>query len=155
MGHRGRTNADEQLAAALAAGRSHRDAATAAGVSEKTVYRRLKERGFRDRVAELRGAMTAAALGKLTDGMAAAAAALNGLVADADPDVRHRAAVKVIELALKVQERAELEERLGRVERLLAGGADDADHQGEAGPGGADGGGGGDPPGPAAGGVPG
>ena len=43
----GRKSADEQLAAALAAGSRIVDAATTAGVSESTVYRRLKNDNFR------------------------------------------------------------------------------------------------------------
>ena len=131
MAHRGRSNADDVLAAALAAGKSHREAAAAAGVSEKTTYRRLQDPAFRARVAELRSAMTAKALGRLTDGMTAASDALNKLVSHRDPNVRHKAATKVIELALKVRDQAELEERLARVEQLLAGGAENAPDGGQ------------------------
>jgi len=150
VGHRGRSNADDALAAALAAGKSHRDAAAAAGVSEKTVYRRIKDSAFRARVAELRAGMTAAALGRLTDGMTAASDALNRLVAHRNPDVRHKAAVKVIELGIKLREQAELEERLARVEQLLAGGADDGRDGGPDQEGGGARPDPGEPPGPAA-----
>jgi hypothetical protein len=131
VAHRGRSNADEVLAAAIAAGQSHRAAAATAGVSERTTHRRLKDPAFRARVIELRVAMTAKALGRLTDGMSAASDALNKLVSHRDPNVRHKAATKVIELALKVREQAELEERLARVEQMLAGGADDGGDPGQ------------------------
>ena len=125
MAHRGRSNADEVLAAALAAGMWHRDAAAAAGVSERTVFRRVKDPAFRQQVAELRAVTTSEALGRLTGGMTGASDALNKLVSHRDPNVRHKAATKVIELALKVREQVELEERLARVEELLAGGSGD------------------------------
>ena len=125
MAHRGRSNADDVLAAALAAGMSHRDAAAAASVSERTVFRRVKDPAFRQHVAELRAAMTSEALGRLTGGMTGASDALNKLVNHRDPNIRHKAAVKVIELALKVREQADLEERLARIEELLVGGGGD------------------------------
>src|SRR5262249_32444858 len=124
--HRGRANADELLAAALAAGKSHRDAATTAGVSQKTAFRRMQDPAFRDRVREMRASMMAAALGRLTDGMTAASDALHALAPDTDREVRVKAAVKVIELAIKVKDTTDLEERLAKIEQQLAGGTPDA-----------------------------
>ncbi|HJZ60360.1 MAG TPA: hypothetical protein VKE74_35780, partial [Gemmataceae bacterium] len=154
MTHRGRANADELLAAALAAGKSHRDAAVAAGVSQRTAFRRMQDPAFKDRVREMRAAMMAAALGKLTDGMTAASDALNTLVADTDRDVRFKAAVKVIELAIKVKDTTDLEDRLSRVEQQLAGGTPDARDDGPPEEGRGDGEGPAGSPAPAAGCVP-
>ena len=52
----GRTGAalDERLAAELAAGRTIKDAATAASVSERTAHRRVADPAFQDRVTEHR-----------------------------------------------------------------------------------------------------
>jgi hypothetical protein len=51
MAHRGRRNADEALALALASGQTLRDAAAAAAISERTAARRWADPGFRRRVA--------------------------------------------------------------------------------------------------------
>ena len=121
----GRRSADETLAANLAAGRTIAESARAADVSESTIYRRLRCPTFAARVRELRGAMVASALGKLTEGMTSAASALTALVGNRNPDMRFRSAVKVIELALRVREQAEIEERLAAVERALRGEKDE------------------------------
>lgn len=120
MAHRGRSRADDPLAAALAAGKTVRDAATATGVSERTAHRRLTDPGFKARVTELRGGMVATAAGRLADGMAAAADVLRALLASDDENVRHKAAAKLIELGLRVREQAEIEDRIGRLEELAA-----------------------------------
>lgn len=121
----GRRSADETLAASLAAGKTVAESATAAGVSEATAYRRFKVPAFAARVRELRAAMVATALGRLTDGMTAAADALNELVQSAEADAKFKAAKAVIELALRVREQVDLEERLAAVERALKGGGDE------------------------------
>lgn len=120
MAGRGRADADDALAAALAAGRTVRDAAAAAGVAERTAFRRLADAGFRGRVSELRAGMVSAACGRLADGMAAAADVLRGLLADDDPHVRHKAAVKLIELGVRMRDATEVEARLADLERQLA-----------------------------------
>ncbi len=116
MAHGGRHSADDALAAELAAGRTLRDAAAAAGMSERTAHRRLQDREFVARVAALRGVMVRAAAGRLADGMTQAADVLRALLASADEHVRHKAAVKLIELGVKVAELAELEQRVADLE---------------------------------------
>ncbi len=116
MAHRGRQNSDDLLAAALAAGKTAREAATASGVAERTVFRRLADDPFRRRVSELRAAMLGAAAGRLADTMTSAADVLRALLTDPDPDVRHRAAVKVIELGAKLGELTDLERRIAELE---------------------------------------
>jgi AcrR family transcriptional regulator len=116
----GREPADEALAVALAAGRTVADAATAAGVSESTAYRRLRDPEFRARVTELRDEMVSRAAGRLADSMTEAADVLRALLADADPHLRHKAAVKLIELGVKVTELADLERRVEDLEQRFA-----------------------------------
>jgi hypothetical protein len=116
-----RTRNQDLAAVAIASGKTAKEAGDAAVVSERTVFVWLKQEPFKARVNELRSAAVAAALGKLSDAMSAAAEALVALVAHADADVRHRAAVKVIELAQKLRSDTELEERLSTVERALKG----------------------------------
>ena len=117
MAGSGRKSTDDLLAAALAAGKSTQDAATAAGVAERTVYRRLIDPAFKARVTELRGAMLATAAGRLADGMGEAASVLRALLTDADANIRFRAAGKLIELGVKVIELTDLEQRLAALEQ--------------------------------------
>ena len=120
MAHRGRRNADELLAAELAAGKTVRDAAAAAGVSERTAYRRLEDEAFLYRVAALRAAMIDTAAGRLADGMAAAADVLRALLAADDDRVRLAAASKLIDSGLKVRELVDLEEELAALVEQVA-----------------------------------
>src|SRR5262245_37323027 len=117
MAGSGRAGAGERLTAELAAAKPVRDAAAAAVVAERTAFRRLADPAFKARVAGLRGEVVAAAAGRLVDGMAEAAGVLRSLLASADEHVRHRAAVKLIELGVKVTELAELERRVEELEQ--------------------------------------
>ncbi len=119
MAHAGRRNADESLAAELAAGKTVRDAATAAGVAERTAFRRLEDPAFKARVAELRSEMVRTAAGRLVDGMTEAATVLRAGLTDVDANVRHKSAVKLIELGVKLTELAELQRRVEDLERHI------------------------------------
>ena len=114
------TAIERVLVAALAAGATQIEAATAAGVSERTVRRRLEGVDFAGRVAEERATLvtrTAARLGGLTG---AAVEALTDLLAPGVPEaVRLRAALGVLESARIWRAAVELEDRLGAVEAAL------------------------------------
>jgi hypothetical protein len=116
----GRRNADELLATALAAGKTVRDAAAAAGVSERTAYRRQEDEAFLHDVAALRSAMIDTAAGRLADGMAAAADVLRALLTANDDRVRLAAASKLIDSGLKLREVVELEEELAMLMKQVA-----------------------------------
>jgi HEAT repeat protein len=120
---RGRHSANDALAAELAAGKTVRDAAISAGVAERTAFRRLTDAKFKARVSELRTGMIASAAGRLADGMASAADVLLALLADADPNVRHRAAVKVLELGLQVRVATDLATEMAELRELVVSGA--------------------------------
>jgi hypothetical protein len=122
VAHRGRQSADEKLAAELAAGKTILEAATAAGVSARTAHRRLEDPKFKAHVAELRADIVRAAAGRLVDGMTEAAGVLRAGLTDADVHVRHKSAVKLIELAVKVAELAELERRVEELEQRFTEG---------------------------------
>ena len=108
------------LAAQLAAGKTVRDAAAAAGVSEKTAHRRAGDPEFRKQVSGVRAGLIGSTAGILADGMAEAAGTLRALLADSDPNVRHRAAVKLIELGFRASELVDLEARVSGLERAEA-----------------------------------
>jgi HEAT repeat protein len=117
VAHRGRRNADEVLALAVASGRTLREAADAAGVGERTATRRWADSTFRRRVGELRGDMVSTALGRMADGMAEAADVLRRLLVAESESVRLGAARSLLELGVKLRESTELEARLVELER--------------------------------------
>jgi HEAT repeat protein len=116
MADRGRQNADDALALALASGQTLRDAAQTADVGERTAARRWADPTFRHRVVELRGEMVERSLGRLVDGMCAAADVLRQLLAAASEHVRLAAARSLLELGVKLRESVELEARLAALE---------------------------------------
>src|SRR5262245_57841916 len=93
--------ADDILVPRLAGRDEVSEAAAAAGMSERTAYRRLAQPGFRQKVAEVRGRLVARAHGRLAAGMTEAADALRGLVASRDECVRHQAARTLLEMAVR------------------------------------------------------
>lgn len=117
----GRTRADETLAAELARGATIEAAAKAAGVSEATVYRRLRDGAFAARVAELRGTMVRTAAGRLADSMSEAADVLRKLLASGSEGIQLRASVALLDQAVKVTELFELQQRVAELERRLEG----------------------------------
>jgi hypothetical protein len=115
----GRSRADETLAAELAVGRTVTEAAKAAGISEATAYRRLREKSFNDRVSELRSVMVKTAAGRLADGMTTAADVLRKLLTSKTEGIRLRAACAMLDQAVKVTELFDLQERVAELEEAL------------------------------------
>jgi hypothetical protein len=77
---------DEIVVAALAAGMSYRQAGSAAGLSERTVRRRMGDSAFRARVAEQRQEHAERVRGLLLNAAPAAAATLAKLAAEAESE---------------------------------------------------------------------
>ena len=121
MAQRGRHNADEALVLALACGATVENAARTAGVSLRTVYRRLAEPAFRTRLQGARAEMVQRATGMLT---AAALEAVKTLLvlqqASVSAAVRLGAARAILELGAKLREVADLEARLAALEQQVA-----------------------------------
>ena len=112
--------ATEALAGFLAAGLSQVDAATRAGVSTRTVARRLADPAFRRRVQELRAEMLARTSGLLADSGAEAVEALRELLKGESPQARLGAARAILENLIRVRDATEVEERLAAIEERLA-----------------------------------
>jgi hypothetical protein len=119
VAHRGRRNADEALLAALAAGKTSAEAADMAGVSPRTIARRLTDPAFRQRLAELRGEMVSRASGRMADSMTEAADTLRALLQAEAESTRLGAARSILELGNKLRDAVELEERLAALEKRL------------------------------------
>ena len=112
-----RKKEEEPLILALACGATVEAAARQCNVSERTVYRRLKEPAFQARVQEARGEMVKRSAGMLTAAAGASVQTLLSLQKDsAPPAVRLGAARAVIELGVKVRELADLETRIAALE---------------------------------------
>jgi hypothetical protein len=119
----GKKKTDEALILALACGTPVETAAAKSGVSERTVYRRLKEPEFRRRVQTTRAEMVERAASMLT---AASMQAVKTLLAlqetSAPPAVRLGAARAILDISIRYREITELQERLTAVEQQLAHG---------------------------------
>lgn len=112
----GRAAGEELLVAALAAGCSTVEAARRSGLSRRTVNRRLADPGFRREVTEARSRTVDAALGRVTESLAAAADALQTLLASESDAIRLGAARAIFEVAGKMRDSVEFEERLLKLE---------------------------------------
>jgi hypothetical protein len=111
---------DSALVVALAAGKTLRDAAKAAGVAEATAHRRVKEPGFAEAVAEARSKLVDAALGQLANASAEAVTTLRALLHADGESVRLGAARSILELGTKLRESVEFEQRIARLEGAQA-----------------------------------
>jgi hypothetical protein len=121
MARRGKKDIDDKLLMALACGATVEAAARTVGVSDRTVYRRLKDPAFHKRLQDMRADMVQRTAGALTAAGAEAVRALLALLKEATPAaVRLGAARTVIELGLKMREHVELEGRVQALEEQLA-----------------------------------
>jgi hypothetical protein len=115
---RGRKNADNALAMALACGATVEVAARKAGVSERTAYRRLADDAFGQRLADLRTDMLQRTAAMLTAASLEAVKTLLGLQqAGMTATVRLGAARAILELGAKFREMVELERRVVALEQ--------------------------------------
>lgn len=116
---------DEQLIAALAAGKTHEEAAKAAGVSRATVTRRLQDPAFCRGVERVRKELFEAAIAQLAGIASEATQTLRRLLnGDTPPTVQLGAARAILDYALRQKEANEiqqLQERLDQLETLLQG----------------------------------
>jgi hypothetical protein len=113
---------DAQLIPVLARGGTLEEAATAAGLSERTVSRRLSDPRFRVEVLRSRGELFAHALGKLASQAEASVMALAAIRDDVSApwSVRRAAARDILTIGQALSEALDIELRLGEVEQTLA-----------------------------------
>jgi hypothetical protein len=110
---------EKQLIADLAAGMTIQEAADAAGVSKRTVNRRLANPRFKRCIMDVRASCVANATARLLTGLKQATNVLNLLVESSDQRIQERAAIKLIELAVKLNAVSEQERRLEQIERFI------------------------------------
>jgi hypothetical protein len=116
----GRAAAKEAAATAIAGGATLKAAAETANVGARTVRRWNEDPAFQTLVQDIRSRMVGTAVGKLSNGMSAAATALMELVESEDQHVKLKAARSVLELGVKLTELAELDRRIRVLEVRVA-----------------------------------
>ena len=120
MAGSGRQVADATLVAALLTGATPAEAARRAGVSERTVRRRLRNPEFRARLTAEGDDIIAAAARGLADASRGAVCPLQDLLGEGPPAIRLGAAKSILELAPRWRNEREVDERLAAIERSLA-----------------------------------
>ena len=115
-----RKNADLALVLAVASGLTNKQAAEQAGVSESTVYRRLRDPAFKQQVREARAATVEQASARLTAASLTAIQTLLQLLDAESESVRLGSARVILELGVKFREAQELEARISQLEQQLA-----------------------------------
>ena len=121
MSQRGRRNVDQLLIMAFACGATVENAATSAGVSQATVYRRLNDPEFQAELRKTKTEMVCRTGAMLTAAAGEAVKALLVLLKESTPAAtRLGAARAVIELGVRLRESAELHERFDALERQFA-----------------------------------
>ncbi len=111
---------DVELVVALACGASPENAAQKAGLSRRTVFRRLADPAFRAQVNEMRAEVVRRTTGMLTAAGMAATKTLTTLQESATSEsVRLGAGRAVIELGCKMRDNVDVMERLAAVEDRL------------------------------------
>ena len=112
-----RRNADAALIAALATGATREEAAVAAGVSERTVYRRCDDPEFTSRVEDAQQDLISRSTARLGAATGQAIETLVDLLDAAQPpSVRLGAARAVLDSAMRWREAEEIELRLAALE---------------------------------------
>jgi hypothetical protein len=120
MARRGRRNADEQLLMALACGATVDNAARQAGISPATAYRRLADPAFGQRLQKLRDDMVSRTAGTLTAAAGEAVRTILELLKNSTSSaVRLAAARAILEIGMKLRERADLEARMAALEQQM------------------------------------
>jgi hypothetical protein len=115
--------AEDKLLLALTCGATVDTAAREAGVSPRTVYRRLEDPAFCRRLQTLRADIVQRTAGTLTAaGAEAVRTLLELLKSGVAPNTRLGAARTVLESGMRLREITELEERLATLEQLNAQG---------------------------------
>lgn len=114
-----RKRGEEPLLTALAAGSPVDQAAKAAGLSPRTVYRRLAEPGFRSRLATARDELASEALSELAGCAPEAVATLRRLLQANNEHVQLGAARTLLDQLLRLREALALAERVATLERRL------------------------------------
>lgn len=111
---------DALLIAALAAGKSHDQAAKLAKVSRATVTRRLTDAAFRQAVQDAQGELVERAIGVLSESATAGAEKLRKLLSAKSETVQLGAAKALIDSIVKLRDHSEIEKLKAEIAELKA-----------------------------------
>jgi HEAT repeat protein len=112
---------DHQLLMLLACGATVESASREVNLSERTIYKRLADPDFKQRLAEFRAEMVRRSAGTLSAAASESVRTLVGLLQPSNPPpVRLGAARAILEIGIKMREAADLEQRLCELERQVA-----------------------------------
>ncbi len=89
-------------------------------MSPRTVHRRLHDPSFRQEVRHARARMVDSALGQLTDSLTEAGSALRQLLKSKSDGIRLNAAKALFDIACRLREQTDFEERLSKLEERHA-----------------------------------
>jgi hypothetical protein len=121
----------ERVALLIAAGRTVKAAALETQCGERTVHGWLENHGYRSHIAELRHRMLDGAVGALAEATNEAVGTLRELLGDKHPNVRLRAALGILDAAVRLREHVELERRMTALEAKYASPENEAGSAGE------------------------
>jgi len=107
------------LIVALASGESIREAARLSGMSERTIYRRLREDAFIQRVNHARTSMIQQAVGRLARSSAKASQVLEKLLDSNSERIRLQTARVILDSSIKLGDALMYEQRLSSLESML------------------------------------
>jgi hypothetical protein len=111
---------DAKLVLALACGASVENAARQSGLTERTVYRRLKDQAFKNQILAIRRDMIARAAGAMAAAAMESVKTLLDLQKPSQPGaVRLGAARTVLEVGLKFREVTDIEQQMAQIKELL------------------------------------
>ena len=113
-----RRNVDALLIVGMATGRPIADVAAEAGVSERTVQRRMAKPEFQRKVSDLRWQMMKDLSGRLSQVSGKAMERLQSLLEADSENVRLGAARSILDQTLRVREAVDFELRLQDVEAM-------------------------------------
>lgn len=116
MSGNGKKNANSVLLSMLATGTPIKNAATASGLSERTIHRRLEDKGFRTELERMKDAAVSAAVAKLSDSCVTAVETLRSLLTGSSESVRLGAARSILEMSVSMRQATELSQRVTELE---------------------------------------
>jgi len=116
---------DDILVQALAEGLTQLAAGKRAGVTDRTVRRRLEDKAFSDRVRAARRRMTDEAAGRAAALLGEAVEVVGSILRTADPGLQLRAAQTILRVADQTAEVDALSRRVEELETAMAAAADE------------------------------
>lgn len=110
---------DEQIVAALALGRTYAEAGVLAGVSDRTVARRMSVPAFARRVGERRDELVVSAVGQLTSLLDDALGAIRSGLDDESARTRVATGKLILDMVLKFRQTFDLEIHVAEIRAHL------------------------------------